>query len=96
LIKYKGYQVPPAELEAVLLTHAGILDSAVIGVTDDDGEEIPKAFVVRKPGADLTAEAVVDFVASRVAPHKKIRRVEFIDIISKSAAGKILRKELRS
>jgi acyl-CoA synthetase (AMP-forming)/AMP-acid ligase II len=96
LIKYKGYQVAPAELEAVLLTHPAIIDSAVIGVIDDDGEEIPKAFVTRQPGADLTADEVVDFVATRVAPHKKIRRVEFIDAIPKSAAGKILRKELRS
>jgi len=79
----------------VLLTHPAIIDSAVIGVIDDDGEEIPKAFVTRLPGADLTAEEVVGFVASRVAPHKKIRRVEFIDTIPKSAAGKILRKELR-
>jgi acyl-CoA synthetase (AMP-forming)/AMP-acid ligase II len=96
LIKYKGYQVAPAELEAVLLTHPAIIDSAVIGVTDDDGEEIPKAFVVRKPAANLTAVEVVDFVSSRVAPHKKVRRVEFIDTIPKSAAGKILRKQLRS
>lgn len=96
LIKYKGYQVPPAELEAVLLTHPAIFDSAVIGVVDDDGEEIPKAFVTRQPGTDLTADEVIDFVASRVAPHKKIRRVEFVDTIPKSAAGKILRKELRS
>ncbi len=96
LIKYKGYQVAPAELEAMLLTHPAVIDSAVIGVIDDDGEEIPKAFVTRQPGTDLTAEEVVDFVASRVAPHKKIRRVEFIDAIPKSAAGKILRKELRS
>jgi acyl-CoA synthetase (AMP-forming)/AMP-acid ligase II len=96
LIKCKGYQVAPAELEAVLLTHPAIIDSAVIGVIDDDGEEIPKAFVTRQPGADLTAGEVVDFVASRVAPHKKVRRVEFIDTIPKSAAGKILRKELRA
>jgi acyl-coenzyme A synthetase/AMP-(fatty) acid ligase len=80
----------------VLLTHPAIIDSAVIGVIDDDGEEIPKAFVTRRPDTDLTAEEVVGFVASQVAPHKKIRRVEFIDTIPKSAAGKILRKELRS
>ena len=55
LIKYKGYQVPPAELEAVLLTHPQIADAAVIGVNDDDGEEIPKAFVVLQAGAELTA-----------------------------------------
>lgn len=96
LIKYKGYQVPPAELEALLLTHPAIADTAVIGVTDDDGEEIPKAFVVRRPGTDVTADEVIEFVARRVAPYKKVRRVEFIDVIPKSASGKILRKDLRS
>jgi len=96
LIKYKGYQVPPAELEALLLTHPKIADAAVIGVRDDEGEEVPKAFVVRQPGAeDLTEQAVMDFVASQVAPHKKVRVVEFVDAIPKSAAGKILRKDLR-
>ncbi|WP_405863989.1 4-coumarate--CoA ligase family protein [Streptomyces sp. NBC_00005] len=96
LIKYKGYQVPPAELEALLLTHAAVADAAVVGVTDDDGEEIPKAFVVRRPGTDLTADEVIEFVAGQVAPYKKVRRVEFIDAIPKSASGKILRKDLRS
>ncbi|MFG2953606.1 4-coumarate--CoA ligase family protein [Streptomyces sp. NPDC048291] len=96
LIKYKGYQVPPAELEALLLTHPAIIDAAVVGVTDVDGEEIPKAFVVRRSDADLTGDEVIDFVARQVAPHKKVRRVEFIDVIPKSASGKILRKDLRS
>ncbi|WP_406335821.1 4-coumarate--CoA ligase family protein [Streptomyces sp. NBC_00203] len=96
LIKYRGYQVPPAELEALLLTHPAITDTAVIGVTDDDGEEIPKAFVVRRPGTDLTADEVIEFVARQVSPYKKVRRVEFIDVIPKSASGKILRKDLRS
>ncbi|MEV0032086.1 AMP-binding protein [Nocardia sp. NPDC050793] len=95
LIKHKGYQVPPAELEAVLLTHPQIADAGVIGVKDDDGEEIPKAFVVRQPGAGLDAQQVIDFVAERVAPYKKVRRVEFIDAIPKSVTGKILRKDLR-
>ena len=96
LIKYKGYQVPPAELEALLLSHDGIADAAVVGVNDADGEEIPKAFIVRQPGAQLSAEDVMAFVASRVAPYKKVRRVEFIDVIPKSSAGKILRKDLRA
>jgi acyl-CoA synthetase (AMP-forming)/AMP-acid ligase II len=97
LIKYKGYQVPPAELEALLLTHDKIADAAVIGVRDADGEEVPKAFVVRQAsGADLTAEDVMTFVAERIAPHKKVRVVEFIDEIPKSASGKILRKDLRA
>jgi acyl-CoA synthetase (AMP-forming)/AMP-acid ligase II len=96
LIKYKGYQVPPAELEAVLLTHPGIADAAVIGVRDAEGEEIPKAFVVTAAGAELSAKEVIGFVAERVAPHKKVRQVEFIDAIPKSASGKILRKDLRA
>src|SRR5690606_38975124 len=97
LIKYKGYQAPPAELEALLLTHEKIADAAVIGVRDAEGEEVPKAFVVRQEGAsDLTEEDVMTFVAERIAPHKKVRVVEFIDQIPKSASGKILRKDLRA
>ena len=96
LIKYKGYQVPPAELEALLLTHDDVADVAVIGVIEaDTGEEIPKAFVVKREGSELTEQQVIDFVAGQVAPHKKVREVEFIDAIPKSAAGKILRKDLR-
>ena len=96
LIKYKGYQVPPAELEALLLTHDKIADVAVIGVRDEEGEEVPKAFVVTQAGAELTADEVMAFVAERIAPHKKVRVVEFIDEIPKSASGKILRKDLRA
>ena len=88
--------MPPAELEALLLTHDGIADAAVIGVRDADGEEVPKAFVVRQAGAELTGEDVMAFVAMRIAPHKKVRQVEFIEQIPKSAAGKILRKDLRA
>jgi acyl-CoA synthetase (AMP-forming)/AMP-acid ligase II len=96
LIKYKGYQVPPAELEALLLTHDGVADAAVIGVEDAEGEEVPKAFVVRQQGASLSEDDVMSFVAERIAPHKKVRVVEFIDEIPKSASGKILRKDLRA
>ncbi|MGW0158052.1 4-coumarate--CoA ligase family protein [Mycobacterium sp. NPDC003323] len=97
LIKYKGYQVPPAELEAVLLSHPSIADAAVIGVVDSDsGEEVPKAFVVRQPDADLSADTVMEFVAGQVAAYKKVRQVAFIDAIPKSASGKILRKDLRA
>ncbi len=96
LIKYKGYQVPPAELEALLLTHPAIADAAVIGVRDSEsGEEVPKAFVVKQTDADLGEKEVMDFVAAEVAPYKKVRQVAFIDAIPKSASGKILRKELR-
>ncbi|MFF7773788.1 AMP-binding protein [Streptomyces tanashiensis] len=97
LIKYKGFQVAPAELEALLLTHEGIADAAVIGVTDADGTEIPKAFVVRQPAAPgLTADEVIAHVAARVSPYKKVRSVEFIDTVPRAASGKILRRELRN
>ena len=96
LIKYKGYQVPPAELEALLITHPAVADAAVVGVQAEDGEEVPKAFIVRKEGHLLDEAAAMDFVALNVAPYKKIRQVEFIDAIPKSAAGKLLRRELRS
>ncbi|HEU4595081.1 MAG TPA: 4-coumarate--CoA ligase family protein [Pyrinomonadaceae bacterium] len=92
LIKYKGFQVAPAELEAVLLTHPSVADAAVIPVADDEAGEIPKAFVVTR--ADVSAEEVIAYVAARVAPHKKIRRVEFIEQIPKSPSGKILRRLL--
>jgi acyl-CoA synthetase (AMP-forming)/AMP-acid ligase II len=93
LIKYKGFQVAPAELEALLLSHPKIADAAVIGVRDEDGEEVPKAFVVlREP---LSSEEIMEFVASHVAPHKKVRRVEVVDQIPKSPTGKILRRVLR-
>ncbi|KAA9083773.1 AMP-binding protein [Microbacterium radiodurans] len=96
LIKYKGYQIAPAELEALLLSHPKIADAAVIGVLDDDHQEIPKAFVVTQPDSGLTEDDVMAFVAGEVAPHKKVRRVEFIDAVPKSTSGKILRKDLRA
>ncbi|GAA3018394.1 hypothetical protein GCM10010462_00290 [Microbacterium dextranolyticum] len=95
LIKYHGYQIAPAELEALLLGHPQVMDAAVIGVLDDEREEIPKAFVVAAPDSGLTAEEVMSFVAENVAPYKKVRRVEFADAIPKSTSGKILRKDLR-
>jgi len=72
------------------------MDAAVIGVDDDDKQEIPKAFVVAAPDSGLTAEEVMAFVAAEVAPHKKVRRVEFIEAIPKSTSGKILRRDLRA
>jgi acyl-CoA synthetase (AMP-forming)/AMP-acid ligase II len=95
LIKYKGYQVAPAELEAVLLTSPDIADAAVIGVYDERGDEVPKAFVVRAPGSTATEDDVLAFVAEHTAPYKRVRRLEFIDAVPKSASGKILRRELR-
>lgn len=95
LIKYKGYQVAPAELEALLLTHPLIADAAVVGAPDDDGQEVPKAFVVTVVDAELDGDTVMAFVAERVAPHKKVRQVVFIETVPKSSSGKILRKDLR-
>ena len=92
LIKYKGLQVAPAELEAVLLSHADIADAAVIPVPDDAAGEIPKAFVVAR--VPLSAEDVMRYVAERVSPYKKVRQVEFVDAIPKSPSGKILRRLL--
>jgi len=92
LIKYKGFQVAPAELEAILLTHPSIVDAAVIPCPDDEAGEVPKAYVVRND--DVSGELIMEFIAGQVAPFKKIRFVEFIDKIPKSASGKILRRVL--
>ncbi len=97
LIKYKGFQVAPAELEDVLLAHPAIADCAVIPRPDEEAGEVPKAFVVRDPSADgsrLTEAEVLEWVAGRVAPYKKVRCAEFVDAIPKSASGKILRRLL--
>ncbi|MFQ5408696.1 MAG: 4-coumarate--CoA ligase family protein [Anaerolineales bacterium] len=94
LIKYKGFQVAPAELEALLLSNQQIADAAVIPSPDEEAGEVPKAFVVLKPDADLSAEAIMDWVAGQVAPHKKVRRLEFVSEVPKSLSGKILRRVL--
>ena len=95
LIKYKGFQVPPAELEALLVTHPAVADAAVIGIPDDEAGELPKAFITLKPGAEASEDDIKSFVASEVATYKQLRLVEFIDEIPKSASGKILRRLLR-
>ncbi|GLX51367.1 AMP-dependent synthetase [Streptomyces hygroscopicus subsp. hygroscopicus] len=96
LIKYKGFQVAPAELEALLLAHPGIADAAVIGAYDEDGNEVPHAFVVRRSeGEDPTENDVLLHVAERVAPYKRVRRVTFTDSVPRAASGKILRRQLR-
>ena len=95
LIKYKGFQVPPAELEALLLTHPQVADAAVIGLPDDEAGEIPAAYVVLKAGQEATAADIQEFVAGKVASYKQVRRVTFMDAIPKSASGKILRRILR-
>lgn len=92
LIKYNAYQVAPAELEAVLLSHPAIADAAVVPSPDEEAGEVPKAFVVLRSPA--TPEEIMAYVAERVAPFKKVRRVEIIDEIPKTASGKILRRVL--
>jgi acyl-CoA synthetase (AMP-forming)/AMP-acid ligase II len=93
LIKYKGFQVPPAELEAILITHPAVADCAVIGVPDEEAGELPKAFVVC--AGEVSDDEIMDYVADKVSPQKKIRLIERIEEIPKSASGKILRRQLK-
>jgi acyl-CoA synthetase (AMP-forming)/AMP-acid ligase II len=95
LIKYNALQVAPAELEDIIQSHPAVLDAAVVGAPDESCGEIPKAYVVLKGGAALGPEELMAYVTQRVAPHKKVRAVEFIDQIPKSPTGKILRRLLR-
>jgi acyl-CoA synthetase (AMP-forming)/AMP-acid ligase II len=92
LIKYKGFQVAPAELEALLVTHPAVADAAVIPLPDEEAGEIPKAFVVLS--GEATPEDIMGFVAEHVSTYKQVRRVEVVDEIPKSASGKILRRVL--
>ncbi len=95
LIKFKGFQVAPAELEALLITHPKVADVAVIGVPDDEAGEIPKAFVTAVEGETITLEEIQALVSEHLVSYKQVRQLEVIEAIPKSAAGKILRKELR-
>ncbi|KAI3785953.1 hypothetical protein L1987_45079 [Smallanthus sonchifolius] len=96
LIKYKGFQVAPAELEALLLTHADISDAAVVPMISEAAGEVPVAFVVKINGSSVTEDDIKQFVSKQVVFYKRINRVFFIDAIPKSPSGKILRKELRA
>lgn len=97
LIKYKGFQVPPAELEAILVSHPSIADAAVVSQMDEIAGEVPVAFVVRSDdGPQLTVNEIKEFVAKQVVFYKKLHNVYFIDAIPKSPSGKILRKDLRA
>ena len=94
LIKYKGYQVAPAELEALLLSHPNVADAGVIPIADDEAGEVPKAFVVTN--GEVEASVLQAFVAERVAPYKKLREIEFVESLPKSPAGKLLRRVLKA
>ena len=95
LIKYKGFQVAPAELEALIVTHPLVADVAVIGIADAEAGEIPKAFIVSKPDTSPKADDIKAFVKEQLASYKQVREVEFVDMIPKSPSGKILRRLLR-
>ena len=92
-IKYLGFTIGPAELEAVLLEHSAVGDCAVVGKPDPMAGEIPKAYVSLRGGAEVTEEELIQFVKERVAGYKRIREVEFVDVIPRSLAGKVLRRE---
>ncbi|XAR71532.1 Trans-feruloyl-CoA synthase [Bertholletia excelsa] len=96
LIKFKGFQVPPAELEALLVSHPSIVDAAVVPQKDDVAGEVPVAFVVRSNGFQLSEDAVKEFIAKQVVFYKKLHKVYFVHAIPKSPSGKILRKDLRA
>jgi len=95
MIKYKGFGIAPAELESLLMEHPAVMDSAVIGVPDDEAGELVKGFVVIRQGHSATAEEILAFANGKLAGYKKIHMVEFIDVIPKVASGKILRRELK-
>lgn len=96
LIKVKGFQVPPAELEALLIAHPSIADAAVVPQKDDAAGEVPVAFVVRAADSDIAEEAIKEFISKQVVFYKRLHKVYFTHAIPKSASGKILRKELRA
>ncbi|KAI3851157.1 hypothetical protein MKX03_021516 [Papaver bracteatum] len=96
LIKFKGFQVPPAELEALLLSHPSIADAAVVSQKDEVAGEIPVAFIVRAHGFELNEVAVKEYISKQVVFYKRLQRVFFIHAIPKSPSGKILRKDLRA
>lgn len=95
IIKYKGFQIAPADLEAVLVSHPLIIDAAVTAAPNEECGEIPVAFVVRRQETTLSEEDVISYVASQVAPYRKVRKVVMVNSIPKSPTGKILRKELK-
>ncbi|KAG6429413.1 hypothetical protein SASPL_107464 [Salvia splendens] len=96
LIKFKGFQVPPAELEALLISHPQISDAAVVPQKDEAAGEVPVAFVVPSNGSELTEEVVKEFISKQVVFYKRLHKVYFVHSIPKSTSGKILRKDLRA
>ncbi|WP_375261284.1 AMP-binding protein [Palleronia sp.] len=95
LIKFKGFQVAPAELEAELCSHPGIADAAVLGRKDDEAGEVPVGFIVKAAGVDLSEDEVREHMRGRLASYKQLAEVHFVNEVPKSASGKILRRLLR-
>ncbi|KAJ6961581.1 4-coumarate--CoA ligase 1-like [Populus alba x Populus x berolinensis] len=95
LIKYKGFQVAPAELEALLIAHPEISDAAVVGLKDEDAGEVPVAFVVKSEKSQATEDEIKQYISKQVIFYKRIKRVFFIEAIPKAPSGKILRKNLK-
>lgn len=97
LIKVKGFQVPPAELEEILRTHPKIIDAGVVGLPHPTSGEVPRAFVVAKPGTEVTEDEIKEFIAKQVAIYKRLEGgVQFLKAIPKNATGKIMRRELKA
>lgn len=95
MIKYKGFGIAPAELESLLMEHPAVMDSAVIGVPDEEAGELPKGFVVLRPGFNVTVDEILAFTNGKLAGYKKLHLIEFVPAIPKTASGKILRRELK-
>lgn len=97
LIKVKGFQVPPAELEEILRDHPAVADAAVIGVPHPKSGEVPRAYIVKKKDANATENDIKEYIRAKVAKYKRLEGgVEFIEAIPKNATGKILRRELKA
>ncbi|GAA0187580.1 ligase [Lithospermum erythrorhizon] len=96
VIKYKGFQIAPADLELVLMSHPDVVDAAVTAASDEEAGEIPVAFVVRKNGSTLSKASLINFVAAKVAPYKKVRKVVYMKSIPRTPVGKIIRRELKN
>ena len=95
MIKVSGFQVAPAEIEAVLHGHPAVIDCAVFGVTDESAGEVPVAAVHLQPGSDVTAEELERLVADTLATYKRVRQVVLVDAIPRTPSGKVLRRTLR-
>ena len=95
MIKYKGFGIAPAELEAVLLEHPAVREAAVIGLPDAEAGEIPRAYVALREGQSVSDADLMAFANERMANYKAIRQLVFVESIPKTASGKILRRELK-